>query len=140
MSFVLILQHLQRTNDDRSMRGYRILTLSFATTLVVSITTQNGKWWLLVLDLTHPQTTRIQSTLSYQQKFPSMPLHESIFHFSTLHDSNSVKDFYKEIKLQCKIIMDAHSKYIPTYYTLLKEDMSFIIDLVSLPSKWNKVQ
>lgn len=105
-----------------------------------------SEWKIIIAgtrsDQKHPQTTLLQSTSPFQQKFLSLPLHDTMFYFSTFHDPKSVKVIFKEIVQQCKLIMDHHSKLLPTFYTTVKNNISasssssnYIIDMLSILPK-----
>lgn len=109
----------------------------------------NAKWKVMIAgtraDKQHPHTILLTSTLSFQQLFPAIPFHDNIYRFSTLHDPKSVKALYKAIVDQCNQIMDAHSNYLPTFYKMLKEDISLhssptdsVIAMSSLPTRWKE--
>lgn len=107
---------------------------------------QQPKWKVIIAgtraDKQHPQTISLKSTQSFQQKFPSLPLTNQIFHFSALHNPKSVKALFEEIVNQCDSIMNSHTKLIPTYYAALNKNISSlgekdpIINISSLPKKW----
>lgn len=126
--------------------------LSYLNSLVCHNTSNsqpNTAWKVIIAgtraDKKHPHSINLQSTLPFQQRFPCMPLHDTIFYFSTLHDSKSVKALYQSIENHCNQIMNLHSKYLPNFYKELKNDISSlsspanpIVEVSLLPSRWKE--
>lgn len=129
--------------------------LSYLNSLLCHNATNQGnstaqpEWKVIIAgtrsDIKDAKTVNLKSTDAFRNKFPSLPLHESVFHFNTVQDLKSVKLLFNEIVNQCDQIMNAHSIYLPTHFTMLKKDISTcsspscsIIDLSSLPSQWQE--
>lgn len=122
--------------------------LSYLNSLLVS-NDHKAAWKVIIVgtraDKQHPLTIKLQSTFPFQQLFPSMPLHDSIFYTSTLHDTKSIKHLFQTIEDECNQIMNNHAKYLPNYYKELRNDITSLssptspfLEVSSLQSKWKE--
>jgi hypothetical protein len=72
----------------------------------------------------HTDAASLTNTTTIQHLFPSIPLVDHIYHISTLYDPESAKALLQELDTQCTLIMNTHSKFIPSPYRDLLEEIT----------------